>query len=318
MIEIEKPKIETEILSEDGTHGKFVVEPLERGFGTTLGNSLRRVLLSSLPGVAATSIKIDGVVHEFSTVPGVKEDVTEIVLNIKGLIANLHCDGPKTVEISAEGPCNVTAGSIHCDSEVEILNPDMHIATLSDGAKLSMEITLDRGRGYISADRNKAKMVTNVIGELPIDSIYTPVLKVNYNVEPTRVGQSIDFDKLNLEVWTNGIISAQEAVSLAAKILTEHLNLFVDLSDAGSNTEIMVEKDDKGKEKVLEMTIEELDLSVRSFNCLKRAGINTVEDLINKSEEEMMKVRNLGRKSLEEVIWKMNSLGFTLHKDDDN
>ena len=259
-----------------------------------------------------------GVVHEFSTVPGVKEDVTEIVLNIKGLIANLHCDGPKTVEISAEGPCNVTAGSIHCDSEVEILNPDMHIATLSDGAKLSMEITLDRGRGYISADRNKAKMVTNVIGELPIDSIYTPVLKVNYNVEPTRVGQSIDFDKLNLEVWTNGIISAQEAVSLAAKILTEHLNLFVDLSDAGSNTEIMVEKDDKGKEKVLEMTIEELDLSVRSFNCLKRAGINTVEDLINKSEEEMMKVRNLGRKSLEEVIWKMNSLGFNLHKDDDN
>ena len=318
MIEIEKPKIETEILSEDGTHGKFVVEPLERGFGTTLGNSLRRVLLSSLPGVAATSIKIDGVVHEFSTVPGVKEDVTEIVLNIKGLIANLHCDGPKTVEISAEGPCNVTAGSIHCDSEVEILNPDMHIATLSDGAKLSMEITLDRGRGYISADRNKAKMVTNVIGELPIDSIYTPVLKVNYNVEPTRVGQSNDFDKLNLEVWTNGIISAQEAVSLAAKILTEHLNLFVDLSDAGSNTEIMVEKDDKGKEKVLEMTIEELDLSVRSFNCLKRAGINTVEDLINKSEEEMMKVRNLGRKSLEEVIWKMNSLGFNLHKDDDN
>ena len=318
MIEIEKPKIETEILSEDGTHGKFVVEPLERGFGTTLGNSLRRVLLSSLPGVAATSIKIDGVVHEFSTVPGVKEDVTEIVLNIKGLIANLHCDGPKTVEISAEGPCNVTAGSIHCDSEVEILNPDMHIATLSDGAKLSMEITLDRGRGYISADRNKAKMVTNVIGELPIDSIYTPVLKVNYNVEPTRVGQSIDFDKLNLEVWTSGIISAQEAVSLAAKILTEHLNLFVDLSDAGSNTEIMVEKDDKGKEKVLEMTIEELDLSVRSFNCLKRAGINTVEDLINKSEEEMMKVRNLGRKSLEEVIWKMNSLGFNLHKDDDN
>ena len=318
MIEIEKPKIETEILSEDGTHGKFVVEPLERGFGTTLGNSLRRVLLSSLPGVAATSIKIDGVVHEFSTVPGVKEDVTEIVLNIKGLIANLHCDGPKTVEISAEGPCNVTAGSIHCDSEVEILNPDMHIATLSDGAKLSMEITLDRGRGYISADRNKAKMVTNVIGELPIDSIYTPVLKVNYNVEPTRVGQSIDFDKLNLEVWTNGIISAQEAVSLAAKILTEHLNLFVDLSDAGSNTEIMVEKDDKGKEKVLEMTIEELDLSVRSFNCLKRAGINTVEDLINKSEEEMMKVRNMGRKSLEEVLAKMNSLGFNLHKDDDN
>ena len=317
MFDFEKPNILVE-KSDDGRYGKFVVEPLERGYGTTLGNALRRIMLSSLPGSAVSQIKIDGVLHEFSSVPGVKEDVTEIVLNIKGLIANLHCDGPKTVEISAEGPCNVTAGSIHCDSEVEILNPDMHIATLSDGAKLSMEITLDRGRGYISADRNKAKMVTNVIGELPIDSIYTPVLKVNYNVEPTRVGQSIDFDKLNLEVWTNGIISAQEAVSLAAKILTEHLNLFVDLSDAGSNTEIMVEKDDKGKEKVLEMTIEELDLSVRSFNCLKRAGINTVEDLINKSEEEMMKVRNLGRKSLEEVIWKMNSLGFNLHKDDDN
>ena len=318
MFDFNKPNIEITEISEDKRYGRFVVEPLERGYGTTLGNSLRRIMLSSLPGAAISQVKIDGVLHEFSSIPGVKEDVTEIVLNIKGLIANLHCDGPKTVEISAEGPCNVTAGSIHCDSEVEILNPDMHIATLSDGAKLSMEITLDRGRGYISADRNKAKMVTNVIGELPIDSIYTPVLKVNYNVEPTRVGQSIDFDKLNLEVWTNGIISAQEAVSLAAKILTEHLNLFVDLSDAGSNTEIMVEKDDKGKEKVLEMTIEELDLSVRSFNCLKRAGINTVEDLINKSEEEMMKVRNLGRKSLEEVIWKMNSLGFNLHKDDDN
>ncbi len=320
MIEIEKPKIETEVLSDDGTYGKFVVEPLERGFGITLGNSLRRVLLSSLPGVAATSIKIDGVVHEFSTIPGVKEDVTEIVLNIKGLIANLLCDGPKTVEISAEGPCTVTASAIKCDSEVEILNPEMHIATLSDGAKLSMEITLDRGRGYIPAERNKANMAANapsVIGELPIDSIYTPVLKVNYNVEPTRVGQSIDYDKLSLDVWTNGIISAQEAVSLAAKILTEHLNLFVDLSDKGSSTEIMVEKDDKGKEKVLEMTIEELDLSVRSFNCLKRAGINTVEDLINKSEEEMMKVRNLGRKSLEEVIWKMASLGFNLHKEDE-
>ena len=319
MIEIEKPKIETEVLSDDGTYGKFVVEPLERGFGITLGNSLRRVLLSSLPGVAATSIKIDGVVHEFSTIPGVKEDVTEIVLNIKGLIANLLCDGPKS-GTSAEGPCTVTASAIKCDSEVEILNPEMHIATLSDGAKLSMEITLDRGRGYIPAERNKANMAANapsVIGELPIDSIYTPVLKVNYNVEPTRVGQSIDYDKLSLDVWTNGIISAQEAVSLAAKILTEHLNLFVDLSDKGSSTEIMVEKDDKGKEKVLEMTIEELDLSVRSFNCLKRAGINTVEDLINKSEEEMMKVRNLGRKSLEEVIWKMASLGFNLHKEDE-
>lgn len=317
MIEIEKPKIETEGLTNDGTYGKFIVEPLERGFGTTLGNSLRRVLISSLPGVAVTSIKIDGVVHEFSTIPGVKEDVTEIVLNIKGLIAKLHCDGPKTVEISAEGPCDVTADSIKCDSEVEILNPELHIATLGEGAKLYMELTLDKGRGYISAERNKANMSAGVIGELPVDSIYTPVLKVNFNVENTRVGQSIDYDKLTLEVWTNGIISAQEAVSLAARILTEHLNLFADLSDKGNNTEIMVEKDDKGKEKVLEMTIEELDLSVRSFNCLKRAGINTVEDLINKSEDDMMKVRNLGRKSLEEVIWKMASLGFNLRKDDE-
>lgn len=317
MIEIEKPKIETEGLSNDGTYGKFIVEPLERGFGTTLGNSLRRVLISSLPGVAVTSIKIDGVVHEFSTIPGVKEDVTEIVLNIKGLIAKLHCDGPKTVEINAEGPCDVTADSIKCDSEVEILNPEMHIATLGEGAKLYMELTLDKGRGYISAERNKANMSAGVIGELPVDSIYTPVLKVNFNVENTRVGQSIDYDKLTLEVWTNGIISAQEAVSLAARILSEHLNLFADLSDKGSNAEIMVEKDDKGKEKVLEMTIEELDLSVRSFNCLKRAGINTVEDLINKSEDDMMKVRNLGRKSLEEVIWKMASLGFNLRKEDE-
>ena len=318
MIEIEKPRIDTEVLSADGTYGKFVVEPLERGFGTTLGNSLRRVLLSSLPGVAVTSIKIDGVLHEFSTIPGVKEDVTEIVLNMKGLTAKLHCDGAKTVEISAEGPCEVTADSIKCDSEVEILNPEMHIATLGDGARLYMEITLDKGRGYISAERNKANMQNNVIGILPIDSIYTPVLKVNFGVENTRVGQITDYDKLTLEVWTNGVINAQEAVSLAAKVLTEHLNLFVDLSDKGYNTEIMVEKDDKGKEKVLEMTIEELDLSVRSFNCLKRAGINTVGDLINKSEDEMMKVRNLGRKSLEEVMAKLDSLGFSLTKDDEN
>ena len=317
MIEIEKPRIETEELSNNGTYGRFVVEPLERGFGTTLGNGLRRVLLSSLPGVAVKSIKIDGVVHEFSTIPGVKEDVTEIVLNIKGLTAKLHCDGPKTVEICAEGPCEVTADSIKCDSEVEILNPEMHIATLGEGAKLYMELTLDKGRGYIRSERNKQNMPAGVIGELPVDSIYTPVLKVNFNVESTRVGQSIDFDKLTLEVWTNGVISAQEAVSLAAKVLTEHLNLFVDLSDKGSSTEIMVEKDDKGKEKVLEMTIEELDLSVRSFNCLKRAGINTVVDLINKSEEDMMKVRNLGRKSLEEVVWKMASLGFNLRKEEE-
>ena len=317
MIEIERPRIETEEISNDSTYGRFVVEPLERGFGTTLGNSLRRVLLSSLPGVAVKSIKIDGVVHEFSTIPGVKEDVTEIVLNIKWLIAKLHCDGPKTVEIAAEGPCVVTADSIKCDSEVEILNPDLHIATLGEGAKLYMEIVLDKGRGYVSGERNKQSMPQGVIGELAVDSIYTPVLKVNFNVEPTRVGQSIDYDKLTLEVWTNGVITAQEAVSLAAKVLTDHLTLFVDLSDKGKSTEIMVEKDDKGKEKVLEMTIEELDLSVRSFNCLKRAGINTVEDLLSKSEEDMMKVRNLGRKSLEEVIWKLASLGFNLRKDDE-
>ena len=317
MIEIERPRIETEEISNDSTYGRFVVEPLERGFGTTLGNSLRRVLLSSLPGVAVKSIKIDGVVHEFSTIPGVKEDVTEIVLNIKGLIAKLHCDGPKTVEITAEGPCVVTADSIKCDSEVEILNPELHIATLGEGAKLYMEITLDKGRGYVSGDRNKQNMPQGVIGELAVDSIYTPVLKVNFNVEPTRVGQSIDFDKLTLEVWTNGVITAQEAVSLAAKILTDHLTLFVDLSDKGQSTDTMVVSDDKSQSKVLEMTIEELDLSVRSFNCLKRAGINTVEDLLSKSEEDMMKVRNLGRKSLEEVIWKMASLGFNLRKDDE-
>ena len=289
MIEIEKPRIDTAELTTDGTFGKFVVEPLERGFGNTLGNSLRRVLLSSLEGVAVTSIKIDGVLHEFSTIPGVKEDVTEIVLNMKGLIAKLYCNGPKVVNISAEGPCNVTADSIKCD----------------------------RGRGYISAEKNKASMPQNVIGVLPVDSIYTPVLKVNYTVENTRVGQITDYDKLTLDVWTNGVINAQEAVSLAAKVLTEHLNLFVNLSDKGSSTEIMVEKDDKGKEKVLEMTIEELDLSVRSFNCLKRAGINTVEDLINKSEDDMMKVRNLGRKSLEEVVEKLTSLGFSLQNEEE-
>ncbi|MFI3326607.1 MAG: DNA-directed RNA polymerase subunit alpha [Clostridia bacterium] len=319
MIEIERPRIDIEEISDNGKYGKFVIEPLERGFGTTLGNSLRRVLLSSLPGVAAKSVKIDGVVHEFSTIPGVKEDVTEIVLNIKGIVAKLHCDGPKTVTIEAEGAMQVTAGSIKCDSEVEILNPDLHIATLGSDAKLYMELVLDKGRGYVSGERNKANLSNGgaVIGELAVDSIYTPVLKVNFSVENTRVGQSIDFDKLTLEIWTNGVINAQEAVSLAAKVLTDHLNLFVDLSDKGKSAEIMVEKDSTGKEKVLEMTIEELDLSVRSFNCLKRAGINTVEDLINKSEEDMMKVRNLGRKSLEEVIWKMASLGFNLHREEE-
>lgn len=317
MIEIEKPRIETEELTEDGKHGRFVVEPLERGFGNTLGNSLRRVLLSSLEGCAVTSIKIDGVLHEFSTIPGVKEDVTEIVLNMKSVVAKLYETSPKVVEISAQGPCVVTAGDIKCDSEVEILNPEQHIATLGEDAKLNMEITIDKGRGYIPAERNKLISGNNVIGVLPIDSIYTPVLKVNYTVDNTRVGQITDYDKLTLDVWTNGVINAQETVSLAAKVLTEHLNLFVNLSDKASSAEVMVEKDDKGKEKILEMTIEDLDLSVRSFNCLKRAGINTVEDLINKSEEDMMKVRNLGRKSLEEVIQKLNSLGFSLQKEDE-
>ena len=310
MIEIEKPKIEIESLSDDGKYGKFVVEPLERGFGNTLGNSLRRVLLSSLPGVAVKSIQIDGVLHEFSTIPGVKEDVAEIVLNMKGLIAKLEGDEDKTLEIEAIGPCVVTADSIKRDSDVEILNPEMHIATLSDGAKFNMSLTLGKGRGYISAERNKELMEENVIGILPIDSIYTPVLKVNYNVENTRVGQITDFDKLSLEVWTNGVITAREAVSLSSKVLIEHLNLFVNLSDKDYDTEIMVVTDNKKNESVLGMTIEELDLSVRSFNCLKRAGINTVEDLITKSEEEMMKVRNLGRKSLEEVILKLKELGF--------
>ncbi len=314
MIEIEKPRIETEELSADGSYGRFVVEPLERGYGTTLGNSLRRVLLSSLPGVSATSVKFDGVVHEFSTIEGVKEDVTEIVLNLKGLTAKIHGDGPKVVYIEAEGPCVVTAADIKADSEVEILNPDMHIATLSENARFFMELTLDKGRGYISAERNKQDI--NTIGVIPMDSIYTPVNKVNYTVDNTRVGQITDFDKLSLEVWTNGTISAEDAVSLAAKIITEHLNLFVNLSAEGAGADIMVEKGDSGKEKVLEMTIEELDLSVRSFNCLKRAQINTVEDLINKTEDDMMKVRNLGRKSLEEVINKLASLGFTLKKEE--
>ena len=316
MIEIEKPRIETEELTVDGAYGKFVVEPLERGYGTTLGNSLRRVLLSSLPGVAVTQLKVDGVQHEFSTVPGVKEDVAEIILNIKGLAAKLHSDGPKVVYIDAEGECKVTAGDIKADSEVEILNPNMHIASLAAGSKLYMEITLATGRGYVPAEKNKINLQPG-IGVIPVDSIYTPVLKVNYTVENTRVGQITDYDKLTLEVWTDATISAKESVSIAAKILNEHLNLFIGLCAETQSTEIMVEKDDKSKEKVLEMTIEELDLSVRSFNCLKRAGINTVEDLINKSEDEMMKVRNLGRKSLEEVINKLNTLGFSLNRDEE-
>ena len=312
---IEKPDIEVVELKSNGTYGKFVLEPLERGYGTTIGNSLRRVLLSSLPGVAVTSIKIDGVHHELSTVPGVKEDVSEIVLNLKGLTAKLFCDGPKTVYIEAEGECEVTAGDT--DSEVEILVPSMHIATLDADAKLYMEIVLDRGRGYVSAEKNKSLMTNAPIGVIAVDSIYTPVLKVNYTVENTRVGQITDFDKLTLEVWTDGVISAKEAVSMAAKLLNEHLNLFVNLSEDTGVDKILAEKDNKSKEKVLEMTIEELDLSVRSFNCLKRAGINTVNDLLEKSEEEMMKVRNLGKKSFDEVKEKLRSLGYEMSSEED-
>ena len=316
MIGIEKPSIEALDLTADGTYGKFVVEPLERGYGTTLGNSLRRVLLSSLPGYAITSVKIDGVLHEFSTIDGVKEDVTEIVLNLKGVILKIQGDEPKTIYIDASGKGVVTAGDIKVDSDVEILNPEHVIATLEDGATLKMELTADRGRGYVSAERNK-QLMQPVIGVIAIDSIYTPVLKVNYTVENTRVGQITDYDKLSLEAWTDGTISAQEAVSLGAKILTDHLNLFVDLSDKARETETLIDTPDDGKGKTLEMTIEELDLSVRSFNCLKRAGINTVEDLTNRSEDDMMRVRNLGRKSLDEVIAKLDSLGLTLRKDDE-
>lgn len=315
MIEIEKPKIECVISSEDNTYGKFVVEPLERGYGITLGNSLRRILLSSLPGIAVTSIKIDGVLHEFSTIPGVVEDVTEIILNVKGLSFNLLGDGPKVVYIDADGEGEVTAADIKADSDVEILNPNHKIATLSGDHKLYMELTLDRGRGYVSAEKNKHP--GQPIGIIPVDSIYTPVSKVNYTVENTRVGQVTDYDKLTLEVWTNGSIKADEAISLGAKIMSEHLNLFIDLSDNAKNAEIMVEKEETKKEKVLEMTIEELDLSVRSYNCLKRAGINTVEDLTNRTEEDMMKVRNLGRKSLEEVFNKLKALGLSLAPSED-
>ena len=314
---IGKPEIEIVKLKPDGKYGMFVLEPLEAGYGNTLGNSLRRVLLSSLPGVAVTQVKIDGVQHEFSTIPGVKEDVTEIILNIKGLIAKMYSDSPKTVYIEAEGECDVTAGDIKTDSEIEILDPGMHIATLSAGAKLFMELTFDRGRGYASAEKNKS-IIQPAIGVIAVDSIYTPVLKVNYTVENARVGQRTDYDKLIIEVWTDGTISAKEAVSYAAKVLCEHLELFVDLSDELTQPELMVEKDDKSKDKILEMTIEDLDLSVRSFNCLKRAGINTVDDLINKSQEDMMKVRNLGKKSFEEVRAKLQSLGFDLAPSEDN
>ena len=323
MIEIEKPNITTVNLSDDGRNGKFIVEPLERGYGVTLGNSLRRVLLSSLPGVAVTNIKIDGVLHEISTITGVKEDVCEIVLNVQGITAKLHGDSAKMAVIDMTGPCVVTAGDINQDADLEILNPDHHIATLGENVRFYMELTFDHGRGYVSQDKNK-QIYTQVnqgasapIGTIFTDSIYTPVYNVNYTVENTRVGSNTDYDKLTLEVLTNGTISAKEAISLGAKILNEHLNLFVDLSDEAKNAEIMVEREETIKEKVLEMTIEELDMSVRSFNCLKRAGIDTVEDLTNRTEEDMIKVRNLGKKSLEEVILKLHSLGLELKKEEE-
>jgi DNA-directed RNA polymerase subunit alpha len=316
MIEIEKPNIATVNLSEDGKSGKFIVEPLERGYGTTLGNSLRRVLLSSLPGVAVICIKIDGILHEISTIPGVKEDVTEIVLNVKGIIAKLHSDGPKTVALDLTGECEATAGDIKQDADIEILNPDHHIATLGENVRLYMELTFDHGRGYVSQEKNK-QLNQPAIGVIYTDSIYTPVYNVSYTVENTRVGSNTDYDKLTLEVLTSGTISAKEAVSLGAKILNDHLSLFVDLSDEAKKAEIMVEREETIKEKVLEMTIEELDMSVRSFNCLKRAGIDTVEDLCNRTEADMIKVRNLGKKSLEEVIQKLHSLGLDLKKEEE-
>ena len=314
MIEIEKPRIECIESPADESYGKFVVEPLERGYGTTLGNSLRRVLLSSLPGTAVTRIKIAGIQHEFSTIPGVTEDVTEIVLNVKGIIARLHGDAPKTVYIEAAGECEVTAGDIKADAEVEILNPELHLATLGPEGALSMELTISHGRGYVSADHNK--VAGAAVGTIPVDSIYTPVLKVNYSVENTRVGNQTDYDKLTVEVWTDKTLTARDAVSLGAQILCDHFTLFTDLSDTANRGTMVVEKVDDAKDKVLEMTIEELDLSVRSFNCLKRASINTVEDLISKTQEEMMKVRNLGRKSLEEVEHKLEMMGLSLAKDD--
>lgn len=319
MLEFEKPRIEIEEINENRTYGRFVVEPLERGYGTTLGNSLRRIMLSSLPGVAVSSIKIEGVLHEFSTIPGVVEDVSEIILNLKNLAIKNNSDSmePKVAYIEFEGEGVVTAGDIKVDPDIEIVNPDLKIATLSGGAdsKLFMELTITRGRGYVGADKNKSS--DQPIGVIPVDSIYTPIQRVNFAVNNTRVGQITDYDKLNLEVWTDGTIEPDEAVSLAAKVLNDHLALFIDLSDHAKHAEIMVEKEEDQKEKVLEMTIEELDLSVRSYNCLKRAGINTVEDLANKTEDEMMKVRNLGRKSLEEVLNKMSDLNLNLRPSED-
>lgn len=314
MIEIEKPKIEIVEISPEGNYGKFVVEPLERGYGTTLGNSLRRILLSSLPGAAVTTVQIDGVLHEFSTIEGVVEDTTEIILNLKKLALRIHSEDEKILEIEAEDEGVVTAGDIRADSDVDILNPELYIATLAPGGRLHIRMTAKRGRGYVPADQNKSE--DNPIGVIPIDSLYSPVHRVNYQVENTRVGQVTNYDKLTLEVWTNRSLRPEEAVSIGAKILTDHLNLFVALTEKARTTEIMVEKEEDKKEKALEMTIEELDLSVRSYNCLKRAGINTVQELVQKSEEDMMKVRNLGKKSLEEVIAKLEAMGLHLRKDD--
>ena len=316
MVEIEKPRITCLDTPEDPSYGKYVVEPLERGYGMTLGNSLRRILLSSLPGTAVTSIKIAGVMHEFTTIPGVKEDVTEIVLNVKGIIAKLYSEGVKTVHIEAVGPCKVTAGDIKADAEVEILNPEMHIATLDVDATLNMELTLSHGRGYVTADKNKTAQT--VIGVIPVDSIYTPVRKVNYTVENPRVGDAIDYDKLTLEVWTNGTIDARDAVSLSSRILCDHFALFTDLSETMGSKSTVVEKAETQRDKVMEMTIDDMDLSVRSYNSLKRANIHTVEDLISKTEEEMMKVRNLGRKSLEEVVNKLAMMGLSLADEEKN
>lgn len=315
MLEIEKPKIECIEAAEDGSYGKFVIEPLERGYGITLGNSLRRILLSSLPGVAASSINIDGVLHELSTVTGVKEDVTELILNVKGLALKMEGEGPKTVYVDIQGPCEVTAADITSDGDVEVVNKDLHIATLDEDGKLYMEINVDKGRGYVSQSKNKRDDLP--IGTIPVDSIYTPVKRVNFSVENTRVGQITDYDKLTIEVWTNGTIRPEEAISLSAKILIEHFKLFMTLTDHADNVEIMIEKEEDKKEKVLEMTIEELDLSVRSYNCLKRAGINTVQELTERSMDDMMKVRNLGKKSLEEVQEKLAALGLGLKKSDE-
>lgn len=312
VIEIEKPRIECAEVSD--TYGKFVVEPLERGYGITLGNSLRRVLLSSLPGAAVTSVKIEGVLHEFSTIPGVLEDTTDIILNLKELLVKLHCDEPRVIRIEAEGEGRVLAGDIIADPDVEILNPDLHMATLSEGARLFMEITVEKGRGYVPAERKKAD---HVIGVIPVDSIFTPIRKVNYTIENTRIGQVTDYDRLILEAWTDGSLSPKEAISLAAKILNEHLALFVRLAHSTSGVEIMVEKEEDGKTRIMDMTIEELDLSVRSYNCLKRAGINSVEDLTRKTEEDMIKVRNLGKKSLEEVKQKMAALNLGFRQPDE-